>query len=213
MVRAQTTGTDSVLAARCAAIASLGAGVVHLAVIPAHWREWVPAGVFIATLALAQLAWAALAWSRPRSWVLAAGITISAGAACLWVNACIAGPPVGPSAGHPEPVGAAGISALLLQCYVVMGAGWSWLRNYEAREVPAPARVAVLLGANTVILGAVTLGVVAGVHGHHHHQGPAGTAATHDGGGAPPASAPAHDHDALPVTDMSAMVPDQHGNG
>lgn len=36
-------------------------------------------------------------------------------------------PPFGPSAGEPEPVGAAGICVLLLQCYVVMGAGWGSL--------------------------------------------------------------------------------------
>jgi hypothetical protein len=36
------TGTDSALAARLAAIASIGAAVIHLAVIPSHWRDWMP---------------------------------------------------------------------------------------------------------------------------------------------------------------------------
>lgn len=188
----------------------MGAGVIHLAVIPAHWREWVPAGVFFVVLALVQLGWAVAAWSRPRAWVLAAGIAVNSGAAVLWVNSCIAGPPVGPTAGHPEAVGAAGISVLLLQCYVVMGAAWSWLRQYEARDVPAPARAAVLMGAHTVVAGAVTLGLVATLHGHHHH-GPAGPAEGHPHLTAEPPSAPsvppASGQPALPVSDMAGAAP------
>lgn len=165
-----TSKTDSRLAARCAAIASLGAAVIHFAVTPMHWRDWVPSGMFFAALATFQLVWAFFVWARPAALVLAAGIAANAGAAVLWVMSCITGPPVGPSAGQPEAVGAAGICVLLLQCYVVMGAGWSWARKYQPEEVSGFGRSLVLMGANTVMAGAVTVGLVASLQGHHHHH-------------------------------------------
>jgi hypothetical protein len=135
-----------------------------------HWRDWLPSGVFFAVLATFQLIWAFVAWSRPGTLVFAAGIAANAGAAALWVMSCIAGPPVGPSAGQPEAVGTAGIAVLLLQCYVVMGAAWAWSRKYEPEEVSGFGRALVLMGANTIVAGAVTVGVVASLQGHHNHH-------------------------------------------
>jgi hypothetical protein len=183
-----TTKTDSRLAARCAAVASLGAAVIHVAVAPMHWRDWWPSGLFFAALATFQLIWAFAAWSRPGTWVLSAGIAANAGAATLWAMSCITGPPVGPSAGQPEAVGAAGICVLLLQCYVVMGAGWAWSRQYQPEEVSGVGRALVLMGANTVMAGAVTVGLVASLQGHHHHHH--GVAA--EAQGAPHATHEAH---------------------
>lgn len=171
MATRATSKTDSRLAARCAAVASLGAAVIHVAVTPMHWRDWVPSGMFFAVLATFQLIWAFFAWSRPGAWVLAAGIAANAGAATLWVMSCVTGPPVGPSAGLPEAAGAAGICVLLLQIYVVMGAGWSWSRKFEPEEVSGFGRALVLMGANTVMAGAVTVGLVASLQGHNHHHG------------------------------------------
>ena len=53
--------TDSALAARCAAIASVGAGLIHFAVMPSHWLGWWAAGLFFAAIAVFQLMWAYLA--------------------------------------------------------------------------------------------------------------------------------------------------------
>ena len=166
----EASKTDSRLAARCAAVASLGAAVIHFAVAPMHCRAWLPSGVFFAALATFQLIWAFVAWSRPGTWVLAAGSGGNATAATLWVTSCITGPPVGPSAGEPEAVGAAGICVLLLQCYVVMGAAWAWARKYQPEEVSGFGRALVLMGANTVMAGAVTVGLAASLQGHHHHH-------------------------------------------
>jgi len=164
------TKSDIRLAARCAAVASMGAAVIHFAVTPMHWRDWLPSGVFFAVLASFQLVWGLVAWSRQNAWVLAAGIAANVGAAGLWVMSCISGPPVGPSAGQPEPVGAAGICVLLLQLYVVMGAGWAWSRTHQPEEVSGFGRAMVLMGANTIVAGAVTLGLAASLQGHHHHH-------------------------------------------
>jgi hypothetical protein len=232
----EASKTDSRLAARCAAVASLGAAVIHFAVTPMHWGDWLPSGVFFAALAMFQLIWAFVAWSRPGTLVLAAGIAANAGAAALWVTSCIAGPPVGPSAGQPEAVGTAGICVLLLQCYVVMGAGWAWSRKHQPEEVSGFGRALVLMGANTVMAGAVTVGLAASLQGHHqHHHGGAAEAQGHatqeahmDGdahmeghhhpsealpppsdGVTQPSPAPAPAEAGLPVTDM-ALESDGH---
>lgn len=210
--REVTTKTDSRLAARCAAIASLGAGVVHFAVMPMHWREWLPAGVFFASLATFQLIWAFVAWSRPATLVLAAGIAANVGAAGLWVMSCITGPPFGPSAGEPEAVGAAGISVLLLQCYVVMGSVWAWSRKYQSEEVSAFGRAVVLMGANTIMAGAVTVGLVAGLQGHHHHHHGGALEAQAEHHGAHEEPMEGHSHDAHMDADMH-MDGDAHVDG
>lgn len=234
----EVTKTQSRVAARCAAIASLGAAVIHVAVTPMHWRDWLPSGVFFAGLAAFQLIWAIAVWSRPRTWLLAAGIVANIGAAGLWVTSCVTGPPVGPSAGQPEAAGAAGIAVLLLQCYVVMGAAWAWARQHESEEVSGFGRAVVLMGANSIMAGAVVVGVAASLQGHHghggaaeaqggHHGGQEAPMAGHHNGGAGhgdpiaplgpaapgPATAPEAVDAGLPVTDMSLGIPDDDHHG
>lgn len=203
MVTPEWKKTDGRLAARCAAVASFGAGLIHFAVTPMHWRDWVPSGLFFVALALFQLIWAFLAWSRPTVWVLATGVAANIGAAALWVTACTAGAPFGPSAGQPEAVGTAGIAVQLLQCYVIMGAGWAWFRGYQAEEVSGFNRAVVLLGANAVMIGAVAVGVGSSLvgHQHHHHGGPAEMQAEHHPAVTPPAPASTPEQ-GLPVTDL-----------
>jgi hypothetical protein len=161
--------TDGRVAARAAATASIGAAVIHFAVTPAHCSAWLPSGVFFASIAAFQLVWARLAWTRPPALLLASGIVTNAGLAALWVWSRTAGEPLGPNAGEPEPVQAAGICALLLECYVVMGAGWAWFRGDRAGPVSAVGSALVLLGANTIVAAAMTAGVASGLQGHDHH--------------------------------------------
>ena len=146
--------------------------MIHFAVTPAHWSDWLPSGVFFASIAVFQLIWAFLAWTRPPAVLLAAGIVANASFAALWVWSRTAGEPFGPNAGEPEPVQAAGICALLLECYIVMGAAWAWFRGDQAAPVSGVGSALVLLGANTVVAAAVTAGVASGLQGHNHHDGP-----------------------------------------
>lgn len=160
--------TDSGLAVRIAATASLGAALIHFAVAPTHWYEWLPAGVFFVLLAGFQLAWACAVVARPASLILATGILVNLGSMALWAVSRTAGAPFGPHAGEPELVRAAGLCALLLQIYVVMGAGWTWFRRYRADPVPGFGYRVVLTGAGTVIAAAAAVGVASGLqHGHH----------------------------------------------
>jgi lipoprotein signal peptidase len=174
------TKTDSRLAARLAAIASLGAAVIHFAVVPTHWQEWMPSGLFFVLIALFQLIWAQMVLARTTTPVLTAGIMVNVGAVALWAVSRTAGAPFGPHAGEPELVQAADLCALLLQIYVVMGAGWAWYRGHQGEPIPAFANAIVLLGAGAVIALASTVGVASGLrHGHHapggaepEHHGP-----------------------------------------
>ena len=215
--------TDSRLAARCAAIASAGAGLIHFAVMGAHWLDWIWSGLFFALIAVFQLMWAFLAWSRSRAPLLALGIAGNAGSAALWVATRTVGLPFGPHAGIPESVDSAGICVLLLECYVIMGASWAWLQDYEPEAVSRFRSALVMLGANGVIAGTVCVGVASGFQDHHHdgpmeaQRGPRTEAAHHHGDaphqGTEPAPAPAAPTppaaaDAgLPVTDMGLHVP------
>ncbi|WP_308192183.1 hypothetical protein [Mycobacterium sp. MYCO198283] len=160
--------TDSRLAARLAALASLGAAVIHFAVVPAHWQEWMPAGVFFASLALFQLFWTRLILARTTTPVLAAGIMLNIGAIALWALSRTAGAPFGPHAGEAELVQAADLCALLLQIYVVMGASWVWYRGLQGEPIPMFFSASVLMGAVGIVALASTVGVASGLrHGHH----------------------------------------------
>lgn len=173
--------TDSRLAARLAALASLGASVIHFAVVPAHWQEWMPAGLFFASIAIFQLLWARLILTRTTTPVLAIGIMLSLGAIALWAVSRTAGSPFGPHAGVPEVVQAADLCALLLQVYVVMAAGWVWYRGLQGDRVSALGSAIVLMGALGVVALASTVGVVSGIrHGHHSPAGAEGD--HHDAG-------------------------------
>lgn len=187
--------TDGELATRLAAIASLGAAVIHFAVAPTHWQDWIPSGLFFVSLAVLQLVWARTILIRPTTLVTLAGIAISAGAIALWIVSRTAGAPFGPNAGVPEAVQAADLCALLLQIYVVMGAGWAWHRGRYGEPVPAFANAIILLGAAAVMVLASTVGVASGLrHGDHH--GPASA----EGGHHQPTPQQADHHHSTPET-------------
>lgn len=201
VARRAATKTDSRLAARLATMASLGTAVVHFAVAPTHWQEWMPSGLFFVSLALSQLIWAAAMLVRATMPVLAAGILLNIGAVALWALSRTAGAPFGPHAGEPELVQAADLCALLLQIYVVMGAAWVWYRGHEGEPIPAFANAIVFLGVCAVVALASTVGVASGVrHGHH---GP--TAAEPDHHGPTVGHADGHHDHPVPTTSPSII--------
>ena len=173
-----------------AAIASLGAAIIHFAVVPTHWQEWLPAGLFFVSVALFQLIWALWVLVRPSSPVLAAGVMVNVGTIIIWALSRTAGAPFGPRAGTPELVHGADLCALLLEIYVVMGAGWVWYRGHQRDLIPAFANAVVLVGAGTVIAVASTVGVASGLQHDHHAPAGAGQSDSHHDHPAPPAAEP-----------------------
>lgn len=148
--------TESGLAAWLAAAASVGAAAIHFAVAPTHWQQSVSAGSFFVGLGLCQLIWAPTVLVRTTAPVLAFGVVLNIGAVALWAQSLSAAAPSG-----------AELCALLLQVYVVMGAGWVWYRGPRRGRVPALVNAAVLLVIGAVIASASTLGVASGL-GHAH---------------------------------------------
>lgn len=203
--------TDSRLAARLAALASLGASLIHFAVVPAHWQEWMPAGVFFVAVALFQLIWARAVLARTTIPVLAAGIMLNLGAVALWALSRTAGAPFGPNAGEAEVVQAADLCALLLQIYVVMGAAWVWYRGLQGEPVPVFGSAMVLMGAVGVVALASTVGVASGLrHGDH---APAGAAGGHHGTAAEAADGDHHGTGAEPEEGSDRGTSAEHADG
>lgn len=89
-----------------AVVLSTVAGLIHFAVAPEHFQEWIGYGVFFTVVGIGQLAYAFVLAYRPDQRVVSAGLV---GTACLFglylVTRTIGIPWFGPMAGEVEPVG------------------------------------------------------------------------------------------------------------
>ncbi|WP_199432874.1 hypothetical protein [Qaidamihabitans albus] len=167
--------TDIRLATVVAAFASAGAALIHLAVIPDHWREWVWSGVFFAALALFQFGWAAVLLRSSRRGVIGAGVAVHLGAIALWAVTRAVGMPFGPHAGEPEAVGPAGILATLLEFAVVLTGAWGMQPRARASSFGPWRYRFALAGAAMLIAAVMAPGVVAALDHSHGGTGHGGT--------------------------------------
>jgi hypothetical protein len=167
------------VAAGWAAFASLGAGLVHLAVAPEHAGEWWLYGVFFVTIGIAQLGWAVVtlrvAPVLPRTFVAATVLTL-----LLWGLTRTVGLPFGPEAFEPESVGLPDLACAVLEAaaaVLVVVAAASSTRTGRARTSMTPGRQRPGLLLAALALGAVTTAALttpalaatpAGHHAHHH---------------------------------------------
>lgn len=163
------------------ALASVGAGAIHLALGPEHLSAWAVLGAgFYVSGALQVLggAWLLLTESRRLLVLGAAGSLLLLG---VWVMSRTTGLPLGPQAWAAEPVGRADLLCVALESVVALGA-LILLRRPTAGLAPAgPLAVrGVLSGVALAVLA--TTGVAVAAPGHHHDHLP---------GDAPCASAPA----------------------
>lgn len=171
--------------ARCwAGFASLGAGLVHVAVIQEHLDYWVPAGVFFAVIALAQIGWGVAALMRDRApvpWVVAAA---TIGVVTLWALSRTTGLPVGPDAGTPEAVGTADVLCMVLHGLVIGGvliARRGTPAASPATVRPRAGRVLVGLGAGALVMSALTTPALAATEAGEHAR-PHGSHGEPEGG-------------------------------
>jgi hypothetical protein len=91
--------------AEVAAVLSLAAGCMHLAVLGAHFREWWAYGLFFLVAAAAQGAFALAVLRRTPAWLVLGGIAGNVGIVAMYVLSRTNGPPLGPHAGRAEPAG------------------------------------------------------------------------------------------------------------
>jgi hypothetical protein len=155
--------TDTRLAARLAALASLGASVIHFAVAPVHWTDWAPAGLVLFAVALFRLVWAWAILTRPTTPLVALGVVGNVATIAVWAVTRTLGSPVGPHSGVPEVVQAGDLCAVLLEIYVVLAASWMGYRGRVSQPIPAVANAVILFGFGTVIASAAMAGAASGL--------------------------------------------------
>ncbi|MBA0125852.1 hypothetical protein H0B56_09890 [Haloechinothrix sp. YIM 98757] len=204
--------TDIRLATVVAAFASVGAGVIHAAVTPQHWQEWIPAGAFFAGIALFQLAWAGAVLRLPHTPVIGVAIAANLASMALWGASRTWGVPFGPHAGEPEAIGIAGVLAVLFEAIVVLSAAWSLLpRERSAVFAPGAYRFAAA-GAAVFVVALTPLGVLSGLE--HTHGGPGEShTGSHSDEQGEPAPAPERDTSQEPTPDADTPPSEEPGTG
>jgi hypothetical protein len=107
--------------ARCLAILSAAAAVIHFAVADAHYQEYWGFGAFMVGAAIAQIAWAAVAMLEGRRWLWAVGVVLNAGIVVVYVVTRTVGDVVGPTPHEVEPVGFGDAFCTGLEVVIALG--------------------------------------------------------------------------------------------
>jgi hypothetical protein len=174
----RTSGLGRTVVARCwAGFASLGAGLVHLAVVGEHLDHWLLAGLFLAGLGAAQLGWGLAALAMERAPFPRAVIGVDVGVVALWAVSRTTGLPFGPDAGTAEALGRADLLCMALQLLVVASLVVSMRTSAACSPGTGSARVRagrglVALGVGALVMSALTTPALAatesGEHAHPH---------------------------------------------
>ena len=147
-----------------AALASAGAGTIHLVLAEPHFDEWWGFGVFFVGAGAVQIAWAALAATYPSRQLLVIGAIGNAAIVFVWLLTRTTGLPIGPDAGATEAVGSADLAATSFELVLVAAAVLllSGLTPVTARRVTTAGLAALCLLATTLALAGEA------DHGHRH---------------------------------------------
>jgi hypothetical protein len=182
MTVSEYRGADVV---RCwAGLASLGAGLVHAAVVREHWSSTVVHAVFFAVVAVGQMGWGIAALARDRVPVARLVAAANLGIVALWALTRTSEVPFG-----REAVGSADLGAVALELIVVAA-----LVSPRWGVVRAPRRsvtgLLAGLAGGALVVGLITTPALAGTDAGanarphlHHAAGPDhGDAARHHHG-------------------------------
>jgi hypothetical protein len=158
-----------------AAFASLGAGLIHLAVVSEHVSEWWLYGLFFLVLGVVQIGWSVQAMTSdplPGPRLFAA---VNAAIIGLWLVTRTTGLPVGPEPWEAEAVGTADLLCSALEAVVVvllvLTVRRPQVQESETRSTAQRRMIAV--GALTV--AAITVAALTTTplvfNGHTHRHG------------------------------------------
>jgi hypothetical protein len=178
---------------------SVGAALVHIAMVPAHAAEWLPEGLAFAAAAWLQLAFAAAVLGRPRRALLSAAALANAVFVAAWAVTRTAGMPFGPQAGSVESVAAVDLTCAAFEAALVVAALVLAARPRlgESLGRPVMAAASIVPAGILVLSTAVIASPSASQHSHgsdagadHGHETAAGghTAGEHDNAPALPAA-------------------------
>jgi len=158
---------------RVAAIAALfGAEMIHVAVMNAHFTEWVGAGVFFLVISVIEglLAAGLLVVPSRRLCLVAAAMSLATVA--VWAVSRTTGLPFGPAAGVPERIGRADSVSTLFEIGTAV-----WLLMISRTETARPARAsrvrataAVAVVAVIALMTAAAVRTAAEPSGHVGHS-------------------------------------------
>src|SRR5437879_1142172 len=144
-----------------AALLTLGAALLHLAVAPVHMREYLPFGLFFLTLGSLQIMLAVEIVARPtRRLALIAGLA-SLGVVGLWYVSRTRGLPIGPTPGVAEEVGITDVICSLMQLVSAVLFLMSAARRPPQRRMRHLWRLALAAAPSTLLVTLVTSAGVA----------------------------------------------------
>lgn len=138
------------------AIASIGAGLIHVEAARTLGRGDTQTFAFFAMVAAAEIVWGLVALVRaPRLW-LALGALGNAVVVGIWIVSRTAGLPVGEFAHEVLPVGYADVLATILGAVTLVGAGYLAIRGASPVNALASARGLALVAAIAIGLLALS---------------------------------------------------------
>ena len=115
------------------AILSIGAGVIHAAVVPEHLAEEWTFGAFFILVAAFQIAWAIVVVLMPSTTVSTIGALANGAIIGVWALSRTTGLPIGPEAWAPEPVSTLDVTATLIELLLVVSVMIDSARSGERR--------------------------------------------------------------------------------
>jgi hypothetical protein len=143
------------------ALASLGAGLIHVMAGFHHWSEWWLFGVGMFVMAVAQVAGAAALGYTGGRFALVAALVVNVAIVALWVWSRTTGLPFGPEPGEAEAIGSPDALCTATELVLLGGAIALW-RGASDRALSRWSTLALVVFA----IGAMTgFGHV----GHHEH--------------------------------------------
>jgi hypothetical protein len=170
------------------AATSVGAGAIHLAMVPSHWDESIAEGIGFAVFGWLQLVFAAIVLLRPSRPLLASGVALNAAAIASWVWSRTAGLPFGEHSGHAESAGFVDVTCVVFEGVVLVACLALVLRPRLGFGAARPALA--FTGTAAVAVLALTTAALASPSARDHASGSHGD---HE--------ASEHEHDAETVAD------------
>jgi hypothetical protein len=189
---------------------SVGAGAIHLAMVPSHWGSSTVEGVSFAVVGWLQIAFAVAVMARPSRLLLQLGIALNAIAIGAWIVSRTAGLPYGAHSGVAEDAGFVDVTCVVLEGVLLLAcAVWAFKPGLGARFAKGGLAFAAIVAVS--VLGLTTAALASpGARNHGHDDSGAGGVA---------ADGHAHGHgegepDATPVDDkgFSQLSNGQHAH-
>ena len=190
---------------------SAAAGIIHVAMAPAHAGEWIPEGVAFALVGWLQIGLAIAIAARGSTAAIRTACLANAAFIGAWVWTRVAGVPFGPEAGLAHSAGFVDITCVALEAAMVLAGYELLVRPDRGAKLPDAALTALTL----VPLGVIALtsaAIVSPSATDHAHSGGGTHAHTADPGSTSAAAGStdghAHDHvdAAAPVDDKGLSL-------